>query len=173
MFKRSMQVHLQPRRTGVMITHTWVSEVSEELSRLFSALGLQHFAHHQPISGKGQLQSSFEAKESGVLVDTGLNMSQQCALPTKNASSILGCFRQSIASRSKEVILSICSALVRLPLNYCLQIWAPQCKRDVGILKTVQRRAAKVMKRLDGLRGLRLSSLERTREGISPLFVNF
>lgn len=112
-------------------------------------------------------------------MDTGLNMSQQCAFPTKNASSILGCFRQSIASRSKEVILSICSVLVRLHLNCCLQIWTPQCKRDVGILKTVQRRAAKVMKRLehlsckDGLRGLRLSSLERTLGGISPVFVNF
>lgn len=40
-----------------------------------------------------------------VLLDTKFFMKQQCALAAKNANGIFGCMRQSITSRSREVIL--------------------------------------------------------------------
>jgi len=45
-----------------------------------------------------------------VLVDDRLTMSQQRALAAKKASGLLGCIRRSVASRLREVLLSLYSS---------------------------------------------------------------
>ena len=76
---------------------------------------------HQYSLGADLLESSSAERDLAVLVDDRLTMSQQCALAAKKANGSLGCIKRSVASRSREVLLPLCTGLVRPHLEYSVQ----------------------------------------------------
>ena len=90
----------------------------------------QHYRYKLENEG---IEHSPAGKGLGELVDGKLNMSHKCVFIAQKADCILGCNKRRVASRVREVILTLYTALVRPYLEYCIQVWRTQYRRDVDL----------------------------------------
>jgi len=94
---------------------------------------------HRCRLGREWCENSPKEKDLRVLVDERFNVSQQCVLAAQKANHILGCIKNSVTSRSKDLVLPLYSAFVS-HLEYCVQFCGPQHKKDVELLDWIQRK---------------------------------
>jgi len=64
-------------------------------------------------------------------------------VPHKNLSASI---KRSMARRLSKVIQPLYPILVRLHLEYCIQLWCPHHKKGMDLLEWVQRRAMKLIR---------------------------
>ena len=113
--------------------------------------------------------NTVEQKDLGITVHRSLKVETHVNRVVKKAFGMLAFINHCIEYRSWEVMLRLYKALVRPNLEYCVQFWSPNYRKDINKLERVQRRFTRMLpgfKHLEykeRLRKLGLYSLERRR----------
>lgn len=79
--------------------------------------------------GEKWMENCSEDKDLGLLINIWMNMSQQSAQVSKKANGILVSIRNSVASRTREVIVSLYLILLGLHLKYCT-VWCSSLQEE-------------------------------------------
>ena len=73
-----------------------------------------------------------------MVIDTGHKRAAQCQAAVGKANRVLGCIRRGINYKSKEVVLTLYRTLVRPHLEYYVQFWSPQPRKNIAAIERVQ-----------------------------------
>ena len=95
------------------------------------------------------LESCLMERDLGVLMDSRLNMSQQCAQVAKEANGILACIGNGVVSRTRDPapVLGIGEA----PPQVLCSVLALQYRKDIEVPEQVQKRATRLVKGLENM----------------------
>lgn len=108
-------------------------------------------------------------KNLGDTVQSTLSPRAQVNAAVAKARSMLAFMRRTFKRLSPEIFLPVYSALVRPPLEYCVQAWSPNSARDIDAIEKVQEIATRNipgfsrLSYIERLRNLKLFSLRRRR----------
>ncbi|KAF4798597.1 hypothetical protein TURU_062647 [Turdus rufiventris] len=95
-----------------------------------------------PLEGRKPLLRDLWAKASGMTFNRPncqvLDMSQECAQVAKKANGTLACISSSVGSRTRAGIVPLCSAVVKLHVECCVEFWTLNFEKDLEVLEHVQ-----------------------------------
>ena len=97
------------------------------------------------------LKEAATETDLGVIVQSNLKVSEQCAKVVKAANRTLGMIKRCFSSRDRVIIVPLFKSLVRPQLEYCVQAWRPNLAKDIILLEKVQQRALRMITGLNNL----------------------
>ena len=101
--------------------------------------------------GDAVLGRTTQEKDLGVTFSANMKVSEQCGIATSKGNQILGLIRRTIMYKEKQITVSLCKAIVRPHLEYCIQAWRPYRRKDIDKLGRIQRRATNIFPELRDL----------------------
>ena len=107
-------------------------------------LGRNHNVSQYALNHKGVKESESE-RDLGVIIDQNLTFSGHCNKVANNANITLGMIRRTINCKFKSIITRLYTDVVRPELGYCVQVWRPYLKKNIGKIEKVERRATKMI----------------------------
>ncbi len=97
--------------------------------------------------GDTVLNTTLKEKDLGSNISADMKVSEQCGIAAAKGNQIFGLIRRNIVYKEKELI-PLYKTIVRPHLEYCIQAWRPNRKKDIDMLERVQRRASKMISKL-------------------------
>ena len=91
------------------------------------------------------VQQTNTEKDLGILIDNKLNFCDYVDKIVSGANQSVGLIRRLIRSLDKDIFALLFKTLIRPKLEYNNTVWNPDTKRDNIKLKSVQRRATKML----------------------------
>ena len=117
----------------------WLLMFNQEKCRIMH-IGKKNPQHSYTLGGSS-LQESRKEKDLGVLVTSSMKVADQVAAAATAANSMLGRIRRTFTCLDQQTLPALYKALFRPRLEYAVQAWSPQLKKDILKLERVQRRA--------------------------------
>ena len=89
--------------------------------------------------GGQNLKSVEQERDLGIIMHNSGKTSEQCTMAANKANQILGMIKRNIKWKDKYIITKLYKTLVRPKLEFCVQAWCPELKKDQEVLERVQR----------------------------------
>jgi len=80
------------------------------------------------LTGAKQVEQVAEERDLGILITDDMKWSKRCNSAAAKAMSVLGTIRRTFNTLNKDMY----STNIRPHLEYCIQVWAPYFKKDIG-----------------------------------------
>ena len=143
---------------------------------------VMHVGRHNPAytyeMGGQKLETTATEKDIGVIVNSDLKPSDQCAKAARTASTVLGQITRSFHYRDRWTFVNLYKLYVRPHLEFATPAWRPWAKGDVDALEKVQIRAVNMISGMgeltyeQRLQELHMDTLEDRRKD-SDMFETF
>ena len=80
--------------------------------------------------GEEPIESNPKERDLGALMCKKLDASHQACFCILEGQQYPGCVKRGMTSKARAVNVFLYSALVRPHLDYCIQVWGPQYRKD-------------------------------------------
>ena len=110
-----------------------------------------------------------EEKDLGVIIDSSLKPTRQCAAAARSANFALGQMLRSFHYRTKRYLVPLHKTFIRPKLEFAVAAWCPWTEADVSMMEKVQRRLVRSLSDIRGetyeerLRDAGLTTLKERR----------